>query len=167
MPELQQYWVRSQHPLTQWNLRGGRWSSVEYSTKLPFNNYLFPVGNTGSLRLNFIPCLLSLLLFHMFFLGVAHREPRGGVPQHALGQGSEGSQSCSGGISSSYIVLKHTLLETSECSHWAEVNCTAGEMSFLPYYLALGVSLVMITGSQTVDLNYGMLHKNRNDDLQN
>ncbi len=26
-------WVRSQHPPTQWNLRGGRWSSVEYSTK--------------------------------------------------------------------------------------------------------------------------------------
>ncbi len=24
--------VRSQHPPTQWNLRGGRWSSVEYST---------------------------------------------------------------------------------------------------------------------------------------
>ncbi len=28
----QQSWVRSQNPPTQWNLRGGRWSSVEYST---------------------------------------------------------------------------------------------------------------------------------------
>ncbi len=27
-----QYWVQSQHPQTQWNLRGGKWSSVEYST---------------------------------------------------------------------------------------------------------------------------------------
>ncbi len=26
-------WIRSQHPPTQWNLRGGRWSSVEYSTQ--------------------------------------------------------------------------------------------------------------------------------------
>ncbi len=32
MPKSQQYWVRYQHPPTQWNLRGGRWSSVEYST---------------------------------------------------------------------------------------------------------------------------------------
>jgi hypothetical protein len=30
MPKAQQSWVRSQHPPTQWNLRGGRWSSVEY-----------------------------------------------------------------------------------------------------------------------------------------
>ncbi len=30
----QQSWVRSQHPPTQWNLRGGRRSSVEYSTKV-------------------------------------------------------------------------------------------------------------------------------------
>ncbi len=29
MPKSQQSWVRSQHPPTQWNLRGGRWSSVE------------------------------------------------------------------------------------------------------------------------------------------
>ncbi len=28
----QQSWVRSQHPSTQWNLRGGRWSSVELRT---------------------------------------------------------------------------------------------------------------------------------------
>ncbi len=33
MHQLQQSWVRSQHPSAQWNLRGGRWSSVEYSTK--------------------------------------------------------------------------------------------------------------------------------------
>ncbi len=31
MTKSQHSWVRSQHPLTQWNLRGGRWSSVEYS----------------------------------------------------------------------------------------------------------------------------------------
>jgi hypothetical protein len=30
---LQRSWVRSQHPSAQWNLRGGRWSSVEYGTK--------------------------------------------------------------------------------------------------------------------------------------
>jgi hypothetical protein len=29
MPKLQQSWVRSQHPPTQWKLRGGRWSSGE------------------------------------------------------------------------------------------------------------------------------------------
>jgi hypothetical protein len=34
----QQSWVRSQHPPTKWNLRGGRWSSVEYSTYVE-NNY--------------------------------------------------------------------------------------------------------------------------------
>ncbi len=28
----QRFWVHSSHPPTQWNLRGGRWSSVEYST---------------------------------------------------------------------------------------------------------------------------------------
>ncbi len=33
MHQLQRSWVRSQHPSAQWNLRGGRWSSVEYSTK--------------------------------------------------------------------------------------------------------------------------------------
>ncbi len=33
MPKSQQSWARSQHPPTQWNLRGGRWSSVENSTK--------------------------------------------------------------------------------------------------------------------------------------
>jgi hypothetical protein len=33
MPKSQQSWVRSQHPSTQRNLRGGRWSSVEYSTQ--------------------------------------------------------------------------------------------------------------------------------------
>ncbi len=32
MPKSPQSWVRFQHPPTQWNLRGGRWSSVEYST---------------------------------------------------------------------------------------------------------------------------------------
>ncbi len=29
MPKSQQSWVRSQHPPTKWNLRGGRWSSGE------------------------------------------------------------------------------------------------------------------------------------------
>jgi hypothetical protein len=29
----EQSWVRSQHPPTQWNLRGGKSSSVEYSTR--------------------------------------------------------------------------------------------------------------------------------------
>jgi hypothetical protein len=33
MHQLQRSWVRSQHPSAQWNLRGGRWSSAEYSTK--------------------------------------------------------------------------------------------------------------------------------------
>ncbi len=33
MHQLQRSWVWSQHPLAQWNLRGGRWSSVEYRTK--------------------------------------------------------------------------------------------------------------------------------------
>ncbi len=28
MLKSQQFWVRHQHPPTQWNLRGGRWSSV-------------------------------------------------------------------------------------------------------------------------------------------
>jgi hypothetical protein len=32
MPKSQQSWIRSQHPPTQWNLGGGRWSSAEYST---------------------------------------------------------------------------------------------------------------------------------------
>ncbi len=32
MHQLQRSWVRSQHPSAQWNLRGGRWSSVEYCT---------------------------------------------------------------------------------------------------------------------------------------
>jgi hypothetical protein len=33
MPKAQQSWVRSKHPPTQWNLRGGRWISVEYTDK--------------------------------------------------------------------------------------------------------------------------------------
>ncbi len=33
MHQLQLSWVRSQHPSAQWNRRGGRWSSVEYSRK--------------------------------------------------------------------------------------------------------------------------------------
>ncbi len=33
MHQLQRSWVRSQHPSAQWNQRGGRWSSVENSTK--------------------------------------------------------------------------------------------------------------------------------------
>ncbi len=38
MHQLQRSWVRSQHPSAQWNLRGGRWSSVEYSTKEKSNS---------------------------------------------------------------------------------------------------------------------------------
>ncbi len=38
MHQLQRSWVRSQHPSAQWNLRGGRWSSVEYSTKKKLKN---------------------------------------------------------------------------------------------------------------------------------
>ncbi len=33
MHQLQRSWVWSQLPSAQWNLRGGRWSSAEYSTK--------------------------------------------------------------------------------------------------------------------------------------
>ncbi len=33
MHQLQVSWVRSQHPSAQWNLRGGRWSSVELVRK--------------------------------------------------------------------------------------------------------------------------------------
>jgi hypothetical protein len=33
MPKSQQSWVQFQYSPTQWNLRGGRRSSVEYSTK--------------------------------------------------------------------------------------------------------------------------------------
>ncbi len=35
---MQRSWVRSQHPSAQRNLRGGRWSSVEYSTKKKLKN---------------------------------------------------------------------------------------------------------------------------------
>ncbi len=31
MHQLQRFWVRSQHPSAQWNLRGGRWRSAEYT----------------------------------------------------------------------------------------------------------------------------------------
>ncbi len=37
MHQLQQSWVQSQHPSAQWNLRGGRWSSAEYSTRKKLN----------------------------------------------------------------------------------------------------------------------------------
>jgi hypothetical protein len=38
MPKSQLFWARSQHPPTQWNLRGGTRSIVEYSSlkKSPF-----------------------------------------------------------------------------------------------------------------------------------
>ncbi len=36
MHQLQRSWVRSQHPSAQWNLRGGRWSTVEYSTNFRY-----------------------------------------------------------------------------------------------------------------------------------
>jgi hypothetical protein len=32
LPKSQQSWVQSQHPPTQSNLRGGRYSNVEYGT---------------------------------------------------------------------------------------------------------------------------------------
>ncbi len=32
MHQVQRSWVQSQHPSTQWNLRGSRWNSAEYST---------------------------------------------------------------------------------------------------------------------------------------
>ncbi len=41
-------WVRSQHSSAQWNLRGGRWSSVEYSTKKFFYvKFVFHVREHG------------------------------------------------------------------------------------------------------------------------
>ncbi len=33
MHQLQRSWIRSQHPSAQWNLRGGKGSSAEYSMK--------------------------------------------------------------------------------------------------------------------------------------
>ncbi len=36
MHQVQRSWVRSQHPSAQWNLRGGRWSSAEYSMRKKF-----------------------------------------------------------------------------------------------------------------------------------
>ncbi len=41
MPKSQS-WVRSQHPLTLWNRRGGWWSSVEYSTVHRTKNLKIP-----------------------------------------------------------------------------------------------------------------------------
>jgi hypothetical protein len=38
MPKAKQSWVGSQHPPTQWNMRGGRWSSVECSTSKQKSN---------------------------------------------------------------------------------------------------------------------------------
>ncbi len=38
MHQLQRSWVRYQHLSGQWNLRGGRWSSVKYSTKKTKNS---------------------------------------------------------------------------------------------------------------------------------
>jgi hypothetical protein len=66
--------------------------------KLPFYIDLLPRWQNRQFDVKLqIVVVVSSPLPHVF-LGVAHREPRGGVPQHALGQGSEGSQSCSGGI---------------------------------------------------------------------
>jgi len=47
MHQLQRSWVRSQHLSAQWNLRGSRWSSAEYSTKK------YPSLETVHLYLNF------------------------------------------------------------------------------------------------------------------
>jgi hypothetical protein len=38
---LQRSWVRSQHPSAQWNLRGGRLSSVEYCKKKKIPQKIF------------------------------------------------------------------------------------------------------------------------------
>ncbi len=38
MPKSQRSWDQSQHRPTQWNLRGGRWSSVEWSTRYILKN---------------------------------------------------------------------------------------------------------------------------------
>ncbi len=43
MHQLQRPWVRSQHPSAQWNLRGGRWSRVEYSTNEKNSPNFLPV----------------------------------------------------------------------------------------------------------------------------
>ena len=64
---LQQFRVRSQHLPTQWNLRGGRWNSVEYNTekeKLPKNLpfFYFSLAPITSLALT-----TSLTLAVMFF----------------------------------------------------------------------------------------------------
>jgi hypothetical protein len=55
MHQLQRSWVRSQHSSAQWNLRGGRWSSAEYSMKknekipLPkFTVFFTPVRGAGN-----------------------------------------------------------------------------------------------------------------------
>ncbi len=41
-------WVRSQLPPTQWNLRGGWWSSVEYRTQKRKNEKKIPLKNHGA-----------------------------------------------------------------------------------------------------------------------
>jgi hypothetical protein len=39
MPKAQLSWVRSHNPPTQWNLRSGRWSSVEYLIEKKKNSW--------------------------------------------------------------------------------------------------------------------------------
>ncbi len=55
MPQL--FWVRSQHPPTQWNQRGGRWSGFEKSSK-KFKNpsfvYLTPMSIEWLIRSGFL-----------------------------------------------------------------------------------------------------------------
>jgi hypothetical protein len=41
MPKSQLSWIRSQHPPTQWNLRGGRWSSLNKVLKKSKKIYPF------------------------------------------------------------------------------------------------------------------------------
>ncbi len=50
MHQLQRSWVRSQHPSAKWNLRGGRWSRADYSTKkiIPPTKCLKKIEVTGS-----------------------------------------------------------------------------------------------------------------------
>jgi hypothetical protein len=51
MPKSRLSWVRFQHPPTQWNLRGGSWNSVEYSTYIKKIQKIPPVKGTHAREL--------------------------------------------------------------------------------------------------------------------
>ncbi len=62
--------VRFQHPVTQWNLRGGRWSSVEYSTKKEKNPPINFVVESWNKAANSVrPHNLREVKFNMEFKG--------------------------------------------------------------------------------------------------